>query len=183
MTSVPDHAKDLQREIFHRVSNNFQIIQSMIRLISREPSIVDMGRELEERIQLLSIVHHAQHCLNSASMHPLCHALPNLIFGVQGAGILATQTITHVLTGSSFSAQRVHALLHIVVEALRALDRTDAHSVVIAVSHDTLIISSDASNLKPDVTTQKLTQAFAREFRGKVIWNHSGLATTFTEMT
>lgn len=183
MTRDNDHLYDLQREVFHRVSNNFQIIQSMIRLISRDSSITDPGRELEERIQMLSIVHHAQHSLDSASMQPLSQALPNLVFGVQGAGLLSGKSITHAITGDNYSVQRGHALLHISVEALRALDRSDAHNIVIAVTPDTLIISSDASNLEPDFTTQKLTQAFAREFGGKVVWNHSGLATSFTKVT
>lgn len=179
--NVNDDMVDLQREIFHRVSNNFQIIQSMIRLISRDKSVTDPSREMEERIQMLSIVHHAQHCLESSSMHPLEQALPNLIFGVQGAGLLSGKTIGHTITGDNYSTQRGHALLHISVEALCALDRTDARSIVIAVTPETLIISSDATNLEPEFTTLKLTQAFAREFGGKVVWNHSGLATTFTK--
>ena len=165
----------LQKEVFHRVSNNFQIIQSMIRLVSRDPSVTDVAGELEQRIQLLSIAHNAQNCFNSAAIHSIQTALPNLILGVQRGGFLVGREVKQDVSCSTLSPQRTYAILHVLVEALRVLDRSTARNIHIALSDDELAISSDAEGLSVNESTTALTAAFAREVRSTPEWSDSGL--------
>ena len=165
----------LQKEVFHRVSNNFQIIQSMIRLVSRDPSVTDMASELEQRIQLLSIAHNAQHCFDSATVHSIEAALPNLILGVQLGGFLSGRHIEQDVTCGPMSVQRTYAILHILTELLRVLDRSTARHIRIALSDTELVISSDAEALSVNASTTALTAAFARDLGSPPCWSDTGL--------
>ena len=168
----------LQKEVFHRVSNNFQIVQSMIRLVSRDPSVTDVASELEQRIQLLSIAHNAQNCFDSAAVHSIETALPNLILGVQRGGFLVGRQIEQNITCSALTAQRTYAILHVVVEVLRVLDRSTACHIHIALSDEVLVISSDAEAISINESTKALTAAFAREVGNAPVWSDSGLTLT-----
>lgn len=165
----------LQKEVFHRVSNNFQIVQSMIRLVSRDPSVTDVAAELEQRIQLLSIAHTAQNCFDSVAVHSIETALPNLILGVQRGGFLIGRQIELDINCSGLSRQRTYAILHVLVEALRVLDRSTARSIQIELSDETLVISSDAETISINESTKALTAAFAREVNNAPEWSDSGL--------
>ena len=165
----------LQKEVFHRVSNNFQIMQSMIRLVSRDGSIADKAKELEERIQMLSLAHHALHSLEDACLHPVEVALPNLVEGAQSSGFLVGREVTCNVEHTTLSVQRTYALMHIVIEALRTLDRTVATRITIHVDADALRVSSDTVAVIPSETSQKLASAFARELGTSPVWTDDGL--------
>ncbi|WP_341365411.1 histidine kinase dimerization/phosphoacceptor domain -containing protein [Yoonia sp. BS5-3] len=165
----------LQKEVFHHVSNNFQIIQSMIRLVSRDPSVIDVASELEQRIQLLSIAHTAQNCFDSAAIHSIETALPNLILGVQRGGFLLGRQIVQDVSCSPLSVQRTYAVLHVLVEVLRVLNRSTARNIVIALSDDELVVSSDAEPIPLNESTIALTAAFARELGTAPTWSDTGL--------
>lgn len=176
MNSQGSDLVTLQKEVFHRVSNNFQIIQSMIRLVSRDPSVTDIASELEQRIQLLSIAHTAQNCFDSAAVHSIDTALPNLIVGVQRGGFLIGRNIEQDISCDALSPQRTYAVLHVLVEAVRVLDRSSARNIHIALSDYELAISSDAEALLVNESTRALTAAFAREVRNTPEWSDSGLS-------
>ena len=169
----------LQKEVFHRVSNNFQIVQSMIRLVCRDPSVKDIAAELEERIQLLSIAHHAQHSLEDARFHPVDQAMANAIAGMRRGGFLIGRDVTCDVSCRTMSIQRAYALLHIVVEVLRVLDRSAARKIDVVLRDDRLEIRSDAPSLALNQSTKLLASAFARDVGRDPVWSENGLTLDF----
>ncbi len=174
-----EHAEVLQREVFHRVSNNFQIIQSMIRLIARDKDVIDPLRELEERVQLLSIAHHAHHRLDDVDMRALAAALPALVDGMKAAGFLESTQIELDIARKSLPVQHSYAVLHLAIEGLRTLDQSSAEHARLMFSNGEFAITSDADDATPSFTSTRLATAFAKQLGGRADWSDGGLRVSF----
>ena len=164
------HAEQLQKEVFHRVSNNFQVIQSITRLVARDKTIADPLREIEERVLLLSIAHQAQHQINSAELRPISRALPEVIRGMRTAGYLRGVEVEEQVLVSHLPIDRSYALIYLMIEGLRRIDRAGASVLTITLGEDSLTIEGDFGDVPPDKTSDGLTTAAARELGGKVLW-------------
>lgn len=179
MTIMVSDKTALQKEIFHRVSNNFQIIQSMIRLVSRDKTISNHSQELEERIQLLSIAHHSLHSSDATIFHGIRDALPNLVVGIHQGGFLLGREISCNIEHDIVSVQRTYAVLHVVIEVLRALERTTATKIDVSLTKERLTIASDTEDLVANDTAKMLAAAFARDFGNAPTWTSNGLSVPF----
>jgi len=175
MMDVYQTQLEQKKELFHRVSNNFQIIQSMIRLVARDPEIADLAAEMEERIQLLSIAHDVLHGPADAGLAPPERALPSLIAGLQRAGYFAATRVVLDMQASPMTEPRIYALLHIVTEIARAMERSAATRITLTVSPQGLSAVADTDDVDFGQSARQLTRAFARELGGDVRWQPEGV--------
>ncbi|WP_168797690.1 sensor histidine kinase [Aliishimia ponticola] len=175
------HSETLQREVFHRVSNNFQIILSTIRLIAREGSVIEKTDEISQRVQMLSLVHHALHDIDGTSLHSFHEAVPKLLDGVRSAGMLIGAPIETDLAPVHHSVARVYALLHLTIEALYRLDRMGATEVQMVATEDALTITADCGDVPPNRLSDALVKTFARDLKGAAGWQGNVFVASFPE--
>lgn len=174
-----DHAEQLQREVFHRVSNNFQIVQSITRLIERGDATSGL-RALRARIHMLSAAHHALHRLDAPDLRPVSEALPELARAISVGSDIGTVHVTVADSSSALSVRRTYALLHITGEALLRFETSQARDIHVTLSPGALVITADAPPAPPDAIGPRLIETFARELSGQVSWDDNTLTVSFS---
>jgi two-component sensor histidine kinase len=122
-SSVPKEEKEiLLKEVHHRVKNNFQIINSLIRIQSEyiNPSnYVQKLRELENRIRSMSLIHEKLYKTESLSKLKVKDYFVDLIDNVQDSYELAENVkITHNIDGTELGIDSLIPLGLIVNETI-----------------------------------------------------------------
>ena len=174
------NAEVLQREVFHRVSNNFQVIQSIIRLIGRETGKSPHLDLVSERVQLLSAAHHAVHKTADASLQPVGGALQSLVDELKAAGWLKGIAVQIKADERVLPVYQTYALVHLATEALRRLERSGSEAITIALSNGKMTISGADTPLgQSDAISRRLKEAFTRELHGQSSWEGSTFVVTF----
>lgn len=163
-----DHATTLQREVFHRVSNNFQIVQSIIRLIQREGGTLS---DVNERIVLLSLAHHALHAQDDPALSGPSEALSRLMAAFAHQGWFNGTPVPVTVHLSNLNVEKTYALLHLTSELLRRLMLSGATGVSVTVDPSGLSIMYELDSWAKDATGDRLIDAYARTLGATV---HTG---------
>lgn len=164
-----DHAEDLQREVFHRVSNNFQIVQSITRLIERGDAKAGLDA-LRARIHMLSAAHHALHQLDEPDLRSVSDALPELVRAMSLSSQIGAVHVDLVGARHVLPVRETYALLHLTGEALLRFEGSGATDIRITLQPDTLTIEADAPPTPPDAIGPRLIETFARELDSNAKW-------------
>ncbi len=176
------NANILQREIFHRVGNNLQIIQSILRLYASDVSTSEekaLIERLASRIRIINLVHAAMHRSVDAPFLPAGQALSRLIQDLRHEGVIAENIeIKERFQDVELRVNRVYALCYLLVEKLIRLSRSGARYVQISLREDgdraLLAIKADIGHLAPpNPVSARLRQVYTHELRATARW-HEG---------
>ncbi|MFS4439301.1 histidine kinase dimerization/phosphoacceptor domain -containing protein [Paracoccaceae bacterium GXU_MW_L88] len=172
-------ALDLQRELLHRVNNNFQVIQSMIHLAAREAKGADISELMAERVQMLSVVHKAQHDLETAEIRRMASALPALVTSLRASGLMRQLKLTLEVDEIDMPIPQTGALLHLTVEGLKRFSDAGAARVRIHATPGAIRLLGDTPPTASDTLSQRLTAAYAREIGGTFETDNTTIAIRF----
>ncbi|WP_289043481.1 histidine kinase dimerization/phosphoacceptor domain -containing protein [uncultured Aliiroseovarius sp.] len=173
------NANILQREIFHRVGNNLQIIQSILRLYAND---VDTSAErklverLALRIRVINLVHNAMHRSTDAPTLPVGSAVRQLVQGLRHEGLVADNIkIRENYRDVQLRVSRVYALCYLIVEKMDRLSRSGATHVEIDLVEEGdqahLTIRTDVQTLAaPDTVSERLRQVYLHDLRATARW-------------
>nr|WP_282569198.1 histidine kinase dimerization/phosphoacceptor domain -containing protein [Aliiroseovarius sp. S1339] len=173
------NANILQREIFHRVGNNLQIIQSILRLYAREahsPDEKQLLARLVVRVRLINLVHKAMHQSADGPLLPVGSAVGKLIQGLRHEGMIGDNIeIVENFEPVQLRINRVYALCYLIAEKLDRLSRSGAMHLKIDILKDGdqahLKIKGDATQLASvDPVSAQLRQVYQHELRATSHW-------------
>jgi len=174
-----EHAEDLQREVFHRVSNNFQIVQSIARIIAREGGDPTAMKKMETQIALLSAVHHSLHHIEDSEMRSLNAALPSLVTNLEFAGLVPRSGVALSHVNFSLPVAQTYSLLHAIAEWVVDLVGQGASEIEIVLGIGQLKITSDVQITPEQNIYRRLAAAFAAEMNGTVERTENGIVMQF----
>lgn len=176
------NANILQREIFHRVGNNLQIIQSILRLYEQDthtPEEQQLVNRLAARIRVINLVHNAMHRTVDAPVLPVGLIISKLIQGLRHEGIIdADIEITEDFQNIELRINRAYALCYLLVEKLKRLSRSGAQHIQISLLEDgdqaVLTISANVRELaRPDPVSARLRHIYAHDLQATAHWHHN----------
>ncbi len=103
--------RELVREIFHRTKNNLQVIISIFGLQSmycEDERLLDVFKEMEDRIRAISLVHEMLYKSQNLSRLPLDQYLTDLIFNIKAGYGVGDEKLSVV-----FDMEKVEVLIDI----------------------------------------------------------------------
>ncbi|SEW23721.1 Two-component sensor histidine kinase, contains HisKA and HATPase domains [Aliiroseovarius sediminilitoris] len=182
------NANTLQREIFHRVGNNLQIIQSILRLYESDantPEERQLVHRLAARIRVINLVHNAMHRSVDAPVLPVGQVVSKLIQGMRHEGIVSANIeFEETYQNVELRLNRAYALCYLLVEKLTRLSRSGARHIQISLLEDgdqaNLSISADVGHLaQPDPVSARLRQVYTHDLHAIAQWHEDTNSVTY----
>nr|WP_282568922.1 histidine kinase dimerization/phosphoacceptor domain -containing protein [Aliiroseovarius sp. S2029] len=179
----------MQREIFHRVGNNLQIIQSILRLYAKEAQTQEARQLIDQvaaRIRVINLVHNAVHRSVDAPVLSAGQTVSKLIQGLQHEGLIASDIdIDQRFQDVGLRVSQIYALCYLLVEKLTRLSRSGASRIQIdLVEDDATIVLSVSANVgqlaAADPVRARLREVYTRDLRATARWHTETDTVTFT---
>ncbi|MCK8482575.1 hypothetical protein MUY21_00850 [Aliiroseovarius sp. S2029] len=183
------NANIMQREIFHRVGNNLQIIQSILRLYAKEAQTQEARQLIDQvaaRIRVINLVHNAVHRSVDAPVLSAGQTVSKLIQGLQHEGLIASDIdIDQRFQDVGLRVSQIYALCYLLVEKLTRLSRSGASRIQIdLVEDDATIVLSVSANVgqlaAADPVRARLREVYTRDLRATARWHTETDTVTFT---
>lgn len=177
------NANALQREIFHRVGNNLQVIQSIMRLQSsntKTPQEAALIRSVSVRLRIISLVHEVLHRTVDAPVLPVGPGIGQMIQKMRREAILSDRIeISETYDDLQLGVNRAYTLCYLIAETLVRLSTAGASEVRIAVDTDVdharlRITAMQISDEPSDPVGLRLCDVYARGLRAKTSWTSQG---------
>ncbi|MCV6824855.1 MULTISPECIES: histidine kinase dimerization/phosphoacceptor domain -containing protein [Halocynthiibacter] len=182
------NANALQREIFHRVGNNLQVVQSIMRLHSsnaKTPEEVALIKRVSVRLRIISMVHEVLHRTVDAPVLPVGPGIGHMIQKLRREEILAENLhIAEAYDDVSVGVNRAYTLCYLIAETLVHFSNAGATALKVQVKDagEKLCLSisaQEADDMVADPVGARLCEVYARGLKAKTNLASTGTETLF----